>query len=68
LGCRASASQKSKPARLGTYKAQFNPMPNRYPTSGLAPVSWTGEIYDAALRVAKCEDMTAWGLYLDAEE
>jgi hypothetical protein len=25
-------------------------------------------IYDAALRVAKCEDMTAWGLYLDAEE
>jgi hypothetical protein len=24
-------------------------------------------IYDAALRVAKCEDMTAWGIYLDAE-
>jgi hypothetical protein len=24
-------------------------------------------IYDAALRVHRCEDMTAWGLYLDAE-
>src|SRR5262249_55699395 len=24
-------------------------------------------IHDAALRVSRCEDMTAWGLYLDAE-
>jgi hypothetical protein len=24
-------------------------------------------IHDAALRVERCEDMTAWGLYLDAE-
>jgi hypothetical protein len=24
-------------------------------------------IYDAALRIHKCEDLTAWGLYLDAE-